>query len=265
MGLKIVVDNAKADKANVVMAKKEKTAGPIAQQLQRDLQRYRGLKQHDESQSEFRDALFNLQKWQAQRMRKTHQTLLEDDKYRVATEFFLDDIYGGIDLTDIANEAERVINKALKILPEKVMVTATYALELNALSAELDERLADYLFYEMGETDISMEAYTEAFRRSAALELRQRQVELAKQLAVGLDKYVRSRLVYSTFKLVKKPAHRAGIGNLYGFMGKGFDAMRPMGSASDVIHRIVDKEYELIEQVFSGHPSPYGFKEVVVV
>lgn len=239
-----------------------KQAGPIAQQLQRDLGRYRSLKQHDENEQTFRDALFDLQKWQAQRMRKTHTALLEDDKYRIATEFFLDDIYGGIDLTDIANEAERVINKALKILPEKVMVTATYALELNALSAELDERLADYLFYEMGESDISMEAYTEAFRRSASLEERQRQVDLAKKLAVGIDKYVRSRVVYTTFKLVRKPAHNAGIGNLYGFMGKGFDAMRPMGSASAVIHRIVDRELELVEEIYQGNATPYGFLDV---
>jgi tetratricopeptide (TPR) repeat protein len=239
-----------------------KEAGPVAKQLQRDLNRYRSLKQHDTSEPEFREALFKLQKWQAQRMRKTHQGLLENDKYRVATEFFLDDIYGGIDLSDIANEAERVINKALKILPEKVMVTATYALELNALSAELDESLADYLFYEMGESDICMEAYTEAFRRSADLEIRQRQVELAKSLAVGIDKYVRSRVVYTTFKLVKKPAHKKGIGNLYNFMGKGFEAMRPMGSASEVIHRIVDRELELVEQIFAGDASPYGFTEV---
>ncbi len=239
-----------------------KQKGPIAQQLQRDLNRYRQLKQHDESQPDFRESLYRLQNWQAQRMRKTHQQLLEDEKYRVATEFFLQDIYGGIDLTDIANEAERALNKALKILPEKVMVTATYALELNALSAELDERLADYLFDIMGEVEISMEAYTEAFRLSAPLELRQRQVDLARKLGVGLDKYVRSRVIHTTFKLVRKPAHKAGIQNLYEFMGKGFDAMRPMGSASMVIHRIVDREAELIEAIFSGESLPFGFDDV---
>lgn len=239
-----------------------KQKGPIAQQLQRDLNRYRGLKQHDDSHAGFREDLFRLQNWQAERMRKTHQNLLEDDKYRVATEFFLEDIYGGIDLTHLANEAERALNAALRILPEKVMVTATYALELNALSAELDERLTEFLFLEMGVSDISMAAYTEAFRESATLEERQRQVELAKHLAVGLDKYVRSRMIYATFKLVKAPARKAGISNLYDFMGKGFEAMRPMGSASAVIHRIVDREAELIDAIFSGEQSPYGFDDL---
>ena len=239
-----------------------KEKGPIAQQLQRDLNRYRQLRQHDENEPGFRESLFRLQGWQAQRMRKTHQQLLADERYRIATEFFLQDIYGGIDLTDIANEAERALNKALKVLPEKVMTTATYALELNALSAELDERLADYLFCEMGVADISMEYYTEAFRRSATLELRLRQVELARKLAVGLDKYVRSRVVYTTFKWVRKPAHKAGIQNLYEFMGKGFEAMRPMGSASEVIHRIVDREAELIDAIFSGESRPFGFDDI---
>jgi hypothetical protein len=236
--------------------------GPIAQQLQRDLDRYRQLRQHDDSENHFRESLYRLQKWQAQRMRKTHQALLEDDRCRVATEFFLQDIYGGIDLSDIANEAERALNKALKILPEKVMVTATYALELNALSAELDERLAHFLFYEMDEAEISFASYTDAFRESAPKALRERQVELAKKLAVGLDKYVRSRVIYTTFKMVRKPAHRAGIHNLYEFMGKGFDAMRPMGSASEVIHRIVDREAELIDAIFSGESDPFGFREL---
>ena len=236
-----------------------KQPGPVAQQLKRDLDRYRSLRQHQEDEANFRDALYKLQNWQAQRMRQTHEALLEDDRYRVATEFFLEDIYGGIDLSDLANEAERAINAALRILPEKVMVTATHALELNALTAELDELLADYLFHELGATDITMDAYTEAFRKSASQEMRTRQVALAKEMAVGLDKYVRSRIIFSTFKLVKRPAHRAGIGNLYGFMGKAFDAMRPMGSASEVIHRIVDREAELIEAIFSGEATPYGF------
>ena len=239
-----------------------KSPGPIAQQLTRDLNRYRGLKQHQEGQDEFRDVLYKLHRWQADRMRKTHQALLDDERYRVATEFFLEDIYGGIDLRDLANEAERAINAALRILPEKVMLTATHALELNALTAELDELLADFLFNEMGESDISVEAYSEAFRRSAPHELRQRQTQLAKEMAIGLDKYVRSRLIFSTFKLVKRPAHRAGIGNLYGFMGKAFDAMRPMGRASEVIHRIVDREAELMEAIFSGDTSPFGFDVV---
>ena len=230
----------------------------VVLQLRHNLERYHALKQHDKQEAAFKDALYALQKWQGWRMRQTHQTLLDDEKYRVATEFFLEDIYGGADLRGLAHQAERAINAALRILPEKVMNTAVYALELNALSAELDERLAECLFFEMGAEDITEDGYTEAFRESASKEQRQRQVELAKLLAQGLDKYVRSRVVYSTFKLVRRPAERAGIGELYGFMGKGFDAMRPMRSASEVICRIVDREAELIDMIYSGYASPYN-------
>lgn len=236
-----------------------KTPGPIASKLSEELTRYRGLRQHDEAQVEFREKLYRLQKWQAERMKKTHEQLLDDEKYRDATLFFLEDIYGGIDLSDLANEAERAMNKALKILPEKVMATSAHALELNALSAELDELLALALFYEMEKEEFSMEDYTQAFRMSAAKELRDRQTLLARELAVGLDKYVRSRVIYATFKMVRRPAHKAGIGNLYNFMGKGFEVMRPMGSASLVVHAILEKEEEAIERIYQGEASPYGF------
>lgn len=236
----------------------------VRERLQRELHRYRSLRQHDPEDDSFRHRLYAVQRWQAERMKRSHHQLLQDERYRQATLFFLEDVYGGIDLTHIANEAERVINKALRMLPEKVMETSVVALELNALSAELDERLTQHLYYESDTPPeqveaIDMTTYIKAFRHSADRAERARQAELARQLAVGLDKYVRSRLVFTTFKLVRKPALRAGIGNLYQFMGKGFDAMRPMGSASEVINAIVDTEEAAIERIYSGHKLPYGF------
>ncbi len=232
----------------------------ISKRLREELDRYRGLRQHNESESGFREKLYALQSWQSERMKRTHASLLEDAKYRPATLFFLEDIYGGVDLRVLADQAEKAINKALKILPDKVMTTSVIALELNALSAELDEKVTHYLHYELGQESITLPAYLQAFRESADKSQRDRQIALARELAIGLDKYVRSRLIYGTFRLVKKPAVRAGIGDLYAFMGKGFDAMRPMGSASRVIHKILEKEEQAIERIYEGHEDPYGFQ-----
>ena len=152
------------------------------------------------------------------------------------------------------------LNKAFKILPEKVMTTSTYALEFNALSAELDEAMTCFLFNEMGVVEITFEAYTEAFREAVDISLRHRQAALAKMLAQGLDKYVRSRLVYGTFKMVKRPAVKAGIGELYNFMDKGFDVMRPLGSAKKLIDAIVDEEVAIVDRIYGRSGDPFGFQ-----
>lgn len=236
-----------------------KKTGPVAQKMQEELSRYRGLRQHDPEQPVFKDQVYALQEWQSSRLLKTHDALLQDDRYQEATLFFLEDIYGGIDLTELSQQIERVMNKAFRILPEKVMTTSTYALEFNALSAELDEAMACFLFNEMGVTEITFDAYIEAFREAVDVSLRHRQAALAKMLAQGLDKYVRSRFVYSTFKMVKRPAVNAGIGELYGFMDKGFDVMRPLGSAKSLIDKIVDEEVAIVDRIYDRSSDPFGF------
>jgi len=242
------------------MAKRDKKSGAIAQKMEEELTRYRRLRQHDASQPKFKEHVYALQEWQSKRLQKTHDALLQDERYQDATLFFLEDIYGGIDLTELSHQIERVMNKAFRVLPEKVMATSTYALEFNALSAELDEAMACFLFNEMGVTDITFDAYIEAFREAVDISSRHRQAALAKMLAQGLDKYVRSRLVYGTFKMVKRPAVKAGIGELYNFMDKGFDVMRPLGSAKELIDTIVNEEVAIVDRIYARSENPFGFQ-----
>lgn len=252
-------------------ANKKKSA-EIAAEFQHHLQRYRQLRHHNDAEEGFRQHYYFVQEWQAARMRKTHAELLEDKQYRIATEFFLTDIYGSVDLRELANQIERAVNKALRILPEKVMTTAACALEFNALSAELDEKLTQFLFsrenankfahdYSTVPLDaladvMNADDYCFALKSSSTLQERRQQADLAKQLAQGMDSYVRSKVLYATFKLLKKPAHKAGVGVLYEFMSKGFAALNPMGSASEIVSRIVEREYSLAERAFAGE-QPY--------
>ncbi|PCJ46958.1 MAG: hypothetical protein COA99_01760 [Moraxellaceae bacterium] len=241
------------------MAKK---TGPVAQKMQEELSRYRSLRQHDFAQTEFREQVYALKEWQSKRLLRTHDSLVNDERYRDATLFFIDDIYGGAGLVELSHQIERVMRKAFRILPEKVMRTANYALEFNALSAELDEAMTSFLFKEMGVTEVTTDSYIEAFRESVDSSQRYQQAALAKSLAQGLDKYVRSRLVYGTFKLVKKPSMKVGIGELYNFMDKGFSVMRPLGSARKFIDEIVDREIAIVDRIYERSEDPFGFSSV---
>ena len=210
---------------------------------------------HDET---FNQHFVKLQVWQVERLKRTHADLLADARYRAATQFFLTEMYGGLDLTELANEVERALPLASKLLPDSVLRTSGIALELNSLTGELDQRMTEILFEEFKVEEITPETYCEAYRRTSHQEARYRQLELVSELGLGLDRYVRSRVIYATFKLAIRPAHMAGLGGLYDFLEKGFAVVRPMGSAADFIHRFADVERNISDRIMQSHPDPFA-------
>ena len=231
---------------------------PVVEKMQKELARYHALRQHDASQLTFRERLYTVQRWQSEMMRQTHKCLLEDSRYRPATEFFLQEIYGGNDHSQLARNIERAMHAAIRVLPARVMETSNMALEFNAIGAELDEALTVVLYEEMGVLEITTENYVKAFRRCGNRKARERQIELARQLAGCLDKYVKNRALYVTFRLLKKPARMAGIDKLYQFTAKGFEVMRPVKNVGEFINRLVDRETRVIDNIFAGSLDPFG-------
>jgi hypothetical protein len=85
-----------------------------------------------------------------------------------------------------------------------------------------------------------------------------RQVELVDQVGQRLDTVVEKPLIYSTLKLLRKPVHLAGLGELQDFLEHGFSAFRPMRRAQEFLAPIVKRESQIIMGIFSGHPSPFS-------
>lgn len=227
----------------------------LADQMRYELGRYRAWRSHQDE--DFRQKFIAVQQNQATRLSHTHADLLNDPRYQAVTQFFLSDLYGGLDLTELAREVERALPIATRLLPESVMRTSAVALELNALTGELDEAVTAMLFETMGVTEITDKAMIEAHRACNHHTERQHQMILLAELGGGLDRYVRSRVIYATFKIAQRPAKMAGLGGLYDFLGRGFDVMRPMGSAHDFLQRFVGKELAIIDNIHSGKSDPY--------
>ncbi len=227
-----------------------------ADQLRAEIASFRNWRIH--SDPEFNQFFVKLQVWQVERLKKTHAGLLKDPHYQAATEFFLSDMYGGLDLTELANEVERALPIASRLLPDSVLRTSGVALELNSLTGELDQRMTEILFEEMNVEEITPESYCEAYRRTSHQEARYRQLELISALGLGLDRYVRSRVIYATFKLAFRPAHLAGFGGLYDFLEKGFAVMKPMGSAAEFINGFAQVERGISDRIMQGHPNPFA-------
>lgn len=234
------------------------TSKATADRMREELLRFRSLRQHQEPDSAFNQHFIALQLFQIERMKHTHAALLRDERYQAATEFFLSDMYGGLDLTEMATEIERALPIATRLLPDSVMRTSLIACELNNITQTLDETMTEILFEDMKIDSISNEAYIAAWHKLDARAQRERQFDLIVELGFGLDKYVRSRVIFATFKLANKPAHMAGLGNLYDFLGRGFAVMRPMGSAHEFIQSISDHERRIMDAIDDGYPDPFS-------
>jgi hypothetical protein len=151
--------------------------------LRYDLARYRAWRCHSDSQ--FREWFNAVQKWQVERLTRTHGHLLVDDRYKAVTNFFLTDMYGGLDLTSLANEIERALPTTTRLLPDSVMRAAAVALELNAITGELDEQVAGYIFEHLKADSLTEENMAEAYRHTGNRQLREQQMVLARELGMG--------------------------------------------------------------------------------
>jgi hypothetical protein len=132
--------------------------------------------------------------------------------------------------------------------------TAALAIELEALSEDLDQRLAAAL--PPGPIDDA--GYAEAYRASSTRAERERQIELTGAVGARLDALVRKPLVSRTLTLMPRPARLAGLEDLQDFLERGFNAFREMGGAQDFLDLLRDRETEYLNRLFSGAARPFS-------
>lgn len=225
------------------------------ERLQQYLERFFALRQQGD-EAPFLSRLRRFQDWQRQRLMATHHALLDDPLTAPGVTFLLDDVYGGRDLLPVAREIRRALPKAMKLLPERVMATSASALEAAILTQELDEA-AVTLLDERLDRPLDEQAYIDAYRTLGHQPQRRRQLQLVMDLGRHLDRHVRSRVIRTTFRLVRKPAHATGFANLYDFMDRSFRAMKPVPSVARLLGVVVARETVIMERLFAGHPAPF--------
>jgi len=92
-----------------------------------------------------------VKRWQARRLARTYADLAAQRRYRDATAFFLDEVYGEKDFSERDEEMLRIVPVMARILPTSALETASLAIELEALTEDLDQRVARHLDH--GEVD----------------------------------------------------------------------------------------------------------------
>lgn len=194
--------------------------------------------------------LRELKAFQSARLRATYADIAGLPRYRAATAFFLDDLYGPKDFSARDAAMMRIVPVMSRVLPDSAVETAALAIELEALSESLDQRLAAAL----PAGPIDGDCYARAYRKSSTPLERERQIALIQAVGGRLDALVKRPLVYGTLKLMRKPAHMAGLSDLQDFLERGFTSFREMRGADHFLALIGERERAILSALFSGKP-----------
>lgn len=219
--------------------------------MRRHLERLREMR-GQEAHGHRPPRLEEVKAWQADRLARTYADLLASPRYGRAAAFFLDDLYGAKDFSGRDEAMLRIYPVMVRTLPAGAVAAAALAIEVDALSEELDRRLAACLA--AGPVDES--SYARAYRDAGTRAERLRQIELIGEVGRRLDRLVKMPLVYATLKLMRAPARLAGLEELQSFLERGFAAFRRMGGADEFLATIAEREKAILNRLFSGHPSP---------
>ncbi|MFO1433847.1 MAG: hypothetical protein U1F76_27745 [Candidatus Competibacteraceae bacterium] len=203
-----------------------------------------------------------LKRWQSERLARTHADLLAKPRYRLAGDYFLSEIYGDKDFSRRDHDLERAYPIIIRTMPTGVLHTVAMAVELNALSWELDTQLLQVLQEEFGFTDSLDEAtYASAYRECDNYDRRLHQVELIRILGQDLSQAVRNPFIYATLLLARGPAYLAGFGVLHDFIESGFRAFRHLGDPKEFLTTITSRERHILDRIYAAHPRPFALAD----
>jgi hypothetical protein len=192
-----------------------------------------------------------VKRFQQRRLADTYADLAAMPRYRQATRFFLDELYGPEDFSRRDAQFARVV-PGLKLFPEEVGRTIVALGELHALSERLDSQMGAAVGPQADSGELDAAAYGQAWRAVGQADERERQIALLMQVGHALDRHTRSRLLRASLHMMRAPARAAGLDALQHFLEAGFDAFGAMGGANDFLALIGTRERKLAAQLFAG-------------
>lgn len=199
-----------------------------------------------------------LRHWQAQRLEGSFEHFLHDPQRRAAALFFLSDVYGDHDFSRRDANVAKVLPMMQRLLPTAVLGTVADGIELGALTHALDLRMAEAL-QRIAPTRKTLDAtlYGKAYREVGHARLRNRQIDLIASVGVGLSRAVRTPGVAMLLRLSRGPAKASGLGELQGFLERGFGAFSALGDGKAFVADIEASEREIAQRLLVGDADPF--------
>ena len=201
-----------------------------------------------------------LRRWQAARLKASFRHFLHDAQRAPAAEFFLSDVYGDRDFTRRDADIFRVIPMMRRLLPKKLLGTVADAIELGVVTQELDLRMAEALeTLAPRRRKLDDALYGEAYRGVGAGPQRERQIALIGRVGRGFGKALQMPGVAALLAFSRGPARLAGLGELQGFLERGYAAFESLDDAAAFVDEIERDEREVSRRLFAGDDAPFVF------
>ncbi len=229
-----------------------------AERLQHDVSRATSLRAAARNDPDLDADRTRLRAWQAARLARSHADLLASPRYGAAARFFLDELYGPKDFSARDEEVARILPTLIAVLPAAGIRTLALAVEVDALSEELDAAMAAELRRAGAVANIGDEAYAEAYRRCGRREERELQITLVGETGEALAALVRKPLVHAALRLMRRPAKLADLAGLQHFLEDGYRAFRGMGNAEEFLATIRRRETAILQRLFDGAAAPFA-------
>lgn len=228
---------------------------PAVATLLRELARVQRRSAERAGNPQLARTIAHLGEWQLRRLRRTYADLEASPRYAAAIRFFETDLYGPSDFASRDTDLARVVPVMRRLLPAGALETVASAVELNALSQDLDRAMIDEL-RSFGDR-FGVSDYCAAYRRMGQHHRRRRQIRLIGDVGVSLDRYVAKPMVRSALRMMRKPARVAGLTALQGFLERGFAAFAQMRGAVEFLATIESRETMIHEAIVGGANDPF--------
>jgi hypothetical protein len=197
-----------------------------------------------------------LQSWQRQRLAESYSDLSSQESYRPACEFFLDDLYGGLDFLERDQDVARVMPVMVKFLPARFLVAMADAFELQAISLEFDMKMMAQMD-SAKVTQLSTTTYAQIYRSCSDRPMREKQIQLIRDLGRELAQLANKPFVTHLIRLMRGPANAAGFNALQSFLEAGVLSFRKLDDAAYFINTIYEREWLAMQKLFAGEADPF--------
>ena len=200
-------------------------------------------------------AVVRIKTLQARRFAGTYADLMNSPTLGPAALFFLQELYSDRDYSERDGQFGRIAGTLQTMFPASVVETAVALAVLHAQTESLDQDMGR-AWLATPDTASDAARYAAAWRGVGQRHARQQQ--LARVLAMGneLAQLTRKPGLRTMLRMMRKPAHAAGMGALQQFLESGFDTFgqlaRQRGAVEQFLATIEAREALLMDQLFDA-------------
>lgn len=197
-----------------------------------------------------------VQNWQRRRLACSYRDLFAEERFVAAGNFFLSELYGGLNFRERDQEIEHVLPVMVRMLRADMLLVLAEAFELQSLSLDLDLDMTSVL-QQRGWDELNTDRYAVLYRSCGRVSDREKQIELIHRLGRELTRLVHHRLVLFLIRTLRGPARAAGFGLLQSFLERGLFAFRAAGDGTEFIDTIWRREREVMRRLLAGDKKPF--------